>query len=238
MSYYNKFQSDAIVAPARAAVDMQEILRWVYLWMGFGLATTAVAAVVTVNTPALVALLASPVLWIALIAELILVFALSATIMRLSPAAAAVMFFVYALLNGFTLSGIFLVYTQTTISAAFMATAALYGAMTIVGFTTQIDLTRFRSYLMMGLIGLLAAMVLNIFIGGSGLSMLISVVGVLLFTALTAYDTQKIKHMAQNAEVQGDGSIAMKLSIIGALTLYLDFVNLFLFLLRLLGGRD
>jgi len=148
------------------------------------------------------------------------------------------MFFVYAALNGFTLSGIFLVYTGQSITAAFVATAAMFGAMTIVGFTTAIDLTRFGSFLIMGVIGLLIAMLVNLFLASSGLGLLISVVGVLIFTGLTAYDTQRIKAMAARPHLQEDGSLAMKLSIIGALALYLDFVNMFLFLLRLLGSRD
>lgn len=236
MSYYN-WQEDSLPA-STARVEAQDILRWVYLWMGFGLLVTAGVAVVTVNTPALLALLASPVLWIALISELILVFALSAALPRLSPAAASLMFFVYAALNGFTLAGIFLVYTGASITAAFVATAAMFGAMTIVGFTTQIDLTRFGSFLFMGLIGLLIAMLVNLFLASSGLNLIISIVGVLIFTGLAAYDTQRIRAMAAQPQLQEDGSLAMKLSIIGALALYLDFVNMFLFLLRLLGHRD
>ncbi|NPV68456.1 MAG: Bax inhibitor-1/YccA family protein [Anaerolineae bacterium] len=236
MSYY-KWQEDSLPA-STVRVEAQDILRWVYLWMGFGLLVTAGVAVVTVNTPALLALLASPVLWIALISELILVFALSAALPRLSPAVASLMFFVYAALNGFTLAGIFLVYTGASISAAFVATAAMFGAMTIVGFTTQIDLTRFGSFLFMGVIGLLVAMLVNLFLASSGLNLIISIVGVLLFTGLAAYDTQRIRAMAAQPQLQEDGSLAMKLSIIGALALYLDFVNMFLFLLRLLGSRD
>ncbi len=236
MSYYN-WQEDSLPA-STVRVEAQDILRWVYLWMGFGLLVTAGVAVVTVNTPALLALLASPVLWIALISELILVFALSAALPRLSPAAASLMFFVYAALNGFTLAGIFLVYTGASITAAFVATAAMFGAMTIVGFTTQIDLTRFGSFLFMGLIGLLIAMLVNLFLASSGLNLIISIVGVLIFTGLAAYDTQRIRAMAAQPQLQEDGSLAMKLSIIGALALYLDFVNMFLFLLRLLGHRD
>lgn len=236
MSYY-KWQEDSLPA-STVRVEAQDILRWVYLWMGFGLLVTAGVAVVTVNTPALLALLASPVLWIALISELILVFALSTALPRLSPAVASLMFFVYAALNGFTLAGIFLVYTGASISAAFVATAAMFGAMTIVGFTTQIDLTRFGSFLFMGVIGLLVAMLVNLFLASSGLNLIISIVGVLLFTGLAAYDTQRIRAMAAQPQLQEDGSLAMKLSIIGALALYLDFVNMFLFLLRLLGSRD
>lgn len=236
MSYYN-WQDEAVVSPV-ARLDVQEIFRWVYLWMGFGLLVTAGVSVLTVSTPALLNLLFGPVLWIAVIGELILVLALSAALPRLSPTAAAAMFTGYAALNGFTLAGIFLVYTGGTIASAFVATAAMFGAMTVVGFTTRMDLSRFGAFLMMAVIGLVVAMVLNIFLGSSALNMLISVIGVLVFTALTAYDTQKIKRMAASAEVQQGGSLAMKLSIMGALTLYLDFVNLFLFLLRFLGSRD
>lgn len=237
MSIYN-WQDETLSAPPVARADVQEILRWVYLWMGFGLLVTAGVAALTVNTPALLGLVASPVLWIALIAELALVLILSAALQRLSPAAAAALFTGYAALNGFTLSGIVLVFSGGTIAAAFVATAAMFMAMTIVGFTTKMDLSRFGSILMMAVIGLLVAMVINIFLASSALNFIISIVGVVVFTALTAYDTQKIKHMAATTSIQQDGSVAMKLSLIGALTLYLDFINLFLFLLRLLGGRD
>ncbi len=233
MSYY-RWQEESLPA-STVRVEAQDILRWVYLWMGFGLLVTAGVAVVTVNTPALLSLLASPVLWIALIGELILVFALSAALPRLSPAVASLMFFVYAALNGFTLAGIFLVYTGSSISAAFVATAAMFGAMTIVGFTTRLDLTRFGSFLFMGLIGLLIAMLVNLFLASSGLSMLISVIGVLIFTGLTAYDTQTLKEMARAGFA--DEEVASKSAVMGALRLYLDFINLFLMLLRIMGRR-
>jgi FtsH-binding integral membrane protein len=234
MSYYN-WQDDAIAVPS-ARINIQSVLQWVYVWMAVGLLVTAGTAFLTINTPALANLLASPVIFVAFIVELVLVFGLSAALPRLSPGVASAMFFVYAALNGFTLSAIFFIYTGGTIAAAFGATAALFGAMSIVGFTTKTDLTRFRTYFMMALIGLLIVMVINIFLASSGLDLLISLVGVVLFTALTAYDTQKIKQMAAAAETRADGTTAMKLSIMGALALYLDFINLFLFLLRLLGG--
>ncbi|GAB4574882.1 MAG: hypothetical protein Kow0077_23610 [Anaerolineae bacterium] len=236
MSYYN-WQDEMTVSPT-AQIDMQALLRWVYVWMGFGLLVTAFVAVVTVSTPALLSLLASPLLWIALIGELVLVVALNLALPRLSPAAAAALFVVYAALNGFTLSGIFLVYTGSSIASAFVATAAMFGAMTVVGFTTNIDLSRFGSFLIMAVIGLLVAMIVNMFLGSSMLNFIISGVGVLVFTGLTAYDTQKIKRIAATSTIQQDGSLAMKLSILGALTLYLDFVNLFLFILRFVGRRD
>ncbi len=237
MSYFN-WQQEALPTSG-IRVDVQQVLRWVYAWMAFGLLVTAGVAFVTVQTGALVALMStSPLLiWGAVIVELILVVALGAAIGRLSPAAAGLMFFAYAALNGFVLSSIFYIYEIGSIVSAFAATAALFGAMSIVGFTTHVDLTRWGSFLFMGLIGIIIAMVVNMFLGSAALDTLISLGGVLLFTGLTAYDTQKIKRMAASPTVQGEGSLAMKLSILGALTLYLDFVNLFLFLLRLLGGR-
>ena len=238
MSSYN-WQDEVLTASPVARIDVQEILRWVYVWMGFGLLVTAGTAALTVNTPALLNLVASPILWVAVIAELVLVVVLSAALQRLSPAAAAVLFTSYAALNGFTLSGIVLVFSGGTIAAAFVSTAAMFMAMTVVGFTTKMDLSRFGSFLMMAVIGLLVAMIANMLIGSSALDMIIGFVGVIVFTALTAYDTQKIKNMAATMSLQSDGSAVMKLSLIGALTLYLDFINLFLFMLRLLGGgRD
>jgi len=236
MSNYS-WQEDALSSPI-SRVDVRSVLQWVYLWMALGLLVTAGVAFLTVNTPALLGLLASPALWIAVIAELALVLILSAALPKLSPGLASLLFFAYAALNGFTLAGIFLVYTGGTITAAFGATAALFGAMTFVGFTTKMDLTKMGAYLMMGLIGLVIAMVINLFLGSSGLDLIITLGGVLIFTALAAYDTQKIKRMANSIEIQADGSLAMKLSVMGALMLYLDFINLFLFLLRLLGRRD
>jgi len=236
MSNYN-WQEDALSSPV-SRVDVRSVLQWVYLWMALGLLVTAGVAFMTVNTPAMLNLLATPALWIAVIAELILVLVLSAALPKLSPGLASLLFFAYAALNGFTLAGIFLVYTGGTITAAFGATAALFGAMTVVGFTTQMDLTRMGTYLMMGLIGLVIAMLINLFLGSSGLDLVITLGGVLIFTALAAYDTQKIKRMANSVDIQADGSLAMKLSVMGALMLYLDFINLFLFLLRLLGRRD
>ena len=233
MSYYN-WQDDAISAPT-SQINVQSLFQWVYVWMAVGLLVTAGTAFLTINVPALASLALSPAIWIAFIGELILVFALSAAMTRLSPGVASLMFFVYAALNGFVLSSIFFLYTGGTNAAAFGATAGLFGAMSIVGFTTKIDLTRFGSFFLMALIGIVVVMVINIFLQSSGLDLIISLIGVLLFTALTAYDTQRIKKMAA-AAAQTDGSTLMKLSILGALALYLDFINLFLFLLRIMGG--
>ncbi len=227
------------VAKPEATFDVRPLMKMVYLWMGLGLGITAVLAVVFGNmfqqNPTL---LRQEIMIGAIIVELILVVALSAGINRMSPTVAAVMFVVYSALNGFTLSYIFLIYELGAIYSAFFTAAALFGAMSLVGYTTSIDLTQYRSYFMMGLIGLIIAMVINIFLRSDGFDFLISIVGVILFTALTAYDTQKLARMANHPDVQSAGATLSKLSILGALTLYLDFINLFIFLLRIFGRRD
>lgn len=225
---------------ALSRVELHPLFRNVYMWMFMGLLTTTAVAVYTSTSGMMLSLLANPPILIgAIIGELALVFILSAAINRLSATVAGVMFFAYSALNGFTLSLIFLAYELGTISIAFGVTAVLFGIMTVFAMTTQIDLTRYRSYFMMALIGLVIAMVVNMFLGSGPLDYVISMVGVLLFTALAAYDTQVIKQMAQDpALMQQDSDTLMKISIIGALKLYLDFINLFLFLLRLFGGRD
>ena len=147
------------------------------------------------------------------------------------------LFFAYAALNGVTLSAIFLVYELGSIGMTFFVAATLFGAMSLIGYSTKKDLSGWRSFLLMGLIGLVIASVVNIFFASSGLDWLLSIVGVLLFLGLTIYDTQRIKVMTQQTMLMGDESVAMKMGILGALRLYLDFVNLFLYLLRFLGRR-
>ena len=219
-------------------VEVRPLMRMVYLWMSLGLLITAFVAVTVSSTPSLSRLVLNPAIMIgAIIGEVALVIALGAAMRRLSPTAAAAMFIVYALLNGFTLSIIFAVYALGTISLAFFSAAGTFAAMTVLGYTTELDLSQYRTYFMMALIGLLIAMLVNMFLRSSGLELVISMAGVLIFTVLTAYDTQKIKRWAADPSFTEDGSLLMKVSIMGALTLYLDFVNLFLFLLRLFGRR-
>ncbi len=219
-------------------VEVRPLMRMVYLWMSLGLLITSFVAVVTTSTPALSRLALNPAVLIgAVIGELVLVMALGLAMRKLSPTAAAIMFIVYAVLNGFTLSIIFAVYALGTIGLAFFSAAATFAAMTVLGYTTELDLSQYRTYFMMALIGLVIAMVVNFFLNSSGLELIISMAGVLIFTVLTAYDTQKIKRWAADPTFTEDGSLLMKVSIMGALTLYLDFVNLFLFLLRLFGRR-
>jgi FtsH-binding integral membrane protein len=209
----------------------------VYAWMVIGLVITAVAAWLTTSIPALQEAIFTniPVFFGLLIGELVLVIVLSAAVNRLSPALATLLFAGYAALNGVTLSFLMLVYTDASIFLTFGVTACTFGIMTLFGYTTQRDLTRLGSLLIMALIGLIIASVANIFFASSTLYWIVTYVGILIFIGLIAYDTQKLKRMSLSLGT--DGSMAQKASIIGALQLYLDFVNLFLLLLRLLGKR-
>ena len=238
MSNFFGSQSESSIAGSGVRVEFNALMRQVYLWMATGLLVTTAVAVGTATIPSLQRLALNPaVLIIAIIAELALVIGLSFGLRRMSPGVAIAVFFVYAALNGFTLSIIFLAYDLGTIGAAFFTTAVLFGAMTVVGFTTKVDLSKYSTYFLMALIGLIIAGVVNIFLRSSAFDFVISIAGVLIFTALTAYDTQRIKQMSADPTIQADGSLSMKLSIMGALRLYLDFINLFLFLLRLFGRR-
>ena len=221
--------------PLTRGVNLQSIMRQVYVWMGAGTLLTAAVAYLTVNS-GLIRLAANPIILLGtVIAELALVMGISFGFNRISAMTATMLFLLYAALNGFTLSLVLLAFTTASIAGAFVATGALFGAMSIIGYTTRVDLSKMGTYLMMALIGLLIAMVVNIFISSGPLDLIISVVGVLLFTALTAYDTQRIGRMAAQMDAQGEAGA--KLSIFGALKLYLDFINMFLFILRLVGRR-
>ena len=175
-----------------------------------------------------------PLMWVLILAPLGLVFLLSFGINRLSASTALMLFFVYAGLLGLSLASIFLVYTGASITRVFFISAATFGAMSLWGYTTQRDLTGMGSFMMMGLIGIIIASLVNIFLKSSGLDWAISVIGVLVFVGLTAYDTQRIKEMYN---VQDDGTVTGRKAVMGALSLYLDFINLFLMLLRIFGDR-
>jgi len=180
------------------------------------------------------AIFQSPLLWVLVLAPLGLVFALSFGINRLSAGTALMLFFVYAGLLGLSLASIFLVYTGASITRVFFISAATFGAMSLYGYTTQRDLTGIGSFMFMGLIGIIIASLVNIFIQSSAFQFALSVAGVIVFTGLTAWDTQQIKEMYY----EGDGSVvAGKKAIMGALRLYLDFINLFMMLMQLLGDR-
>lgn len=180
------------------------------------------------------AIYTSPLRWVVIFAPLAAVFFLSFRIERMSVAAAQATFWIYAGLVGLSLSSIFLVYTGTSISQVFFVTAAAFGALSLYGYTTGRDLSAFGSFLIMGLFGIIIASIVNIFLASSALAFAVSVVGVLVFAGLTAYDTQRIKEMYY---VGDDGTVAGRKAILGALSLYLDFINMFMMLLQLFGDR-
>ncbi len=209
----------------------------VFTWMAMGLGITALTAFLTYNSGLFYTLATNQFMfWGLLIAELGLVFYLSSRIMKISFATATVLFSVYAILNGVTLSFIFAVYSIGSIVQTFLVTAGTFGAMAVFGAVTKRDLSKMGSILMMGLMGIIIASLVNLFIGNGMMDLIISVIGVLIFTGLTAWDTQKIKHLL--SEAYEDNDDIKKLSVLGALSLYLDFINLFLYLLRFLGNRD
>ena len=216
-------------------VEVRPLLRSVYLWMTLGLLITAVVAFAIADyAPHLLQNVL--LVWGILIAQLILVITLAAAIWRLSFGASALIFVLYAGLTGISLSGIVLYYDLGTLAQAFLSAAALFVVMSIVGFTTKADLSKLGTYLIIGLFGIIIAMFINFFFRSSAFDFVISIIGVIIFTGLTAYDTQKIARLASDPRIEGQGSqLAGKLSILGALTLYLDFLNLFLFLLRIFG---
>jgi FtsH-binding integral membrane protein len=203
--------------------------------MALALAVTGLTAWWVATTPSVLQAIYSSraVMWILLIAEFGLVFAISGAIQRISSSTARLLFFVYAVVNGLTLSFIFLVYTSTSIATTFFITAGTFALMSIFGYVTKSDLTRAGNMLFMVLIGVVLASLVNIFLKSSTLGWIITIAGIIVFVGLVAYDTQKIKQFAQAAY---DSETGRKLAVIGALSLYLDFINLFLLLLNLFGG--
>lgn len=220
----------------------------VYNYMAAGVALTGVVAWLTYNaavitnaagqitglTPFGSAIFGGPVTLILFLGTLGIVFFISFRISSLQPSTALMLFMGYAALLGLMLSSVFLAYTQTSITRTFFISAASFGALSLYGYTTQRDLSPIGAFLVMGLFGLILAMVVNIFLGSQGLAFAISVIGVLIFAGLTAWDTQRIKEMYN---VNDDGTMVGRKAVMGALTLYLDFINLFLFLLRFMGDR-
>ena len=206
------------------------VMRGVYGWMGGGLALTALVSLLTVSTPALLdAILGNRILFYALmLGELGLVIGISGAINRISASTASMLFLVYAALNGVTMSTIFVAYTSSSVASTFLITSCMFGAMSLYGYLTKSDLTSWGSFLFMGLVGVVIASLVNIFLQSSMIYWVVSFCGVIVFTGLTAYDTQKIKNL---------GNTGRKGAILGALTLYLDFINMFLIMLRLFGNR-
>jgi len=217
---------------------LESVLRHVYVWMTLGLFITAGVAAFVSASPLFQVLTGQPLIFFGLlILELALVMGLSWGIKRISTTTAISLFLLYAALNGLTLSTLFVVYSLGGIAFTFIASAATFGVMSIIGYTTKIDLTKIGTFLLMGLIGLVIAMIVNIFWANSTLGWMVTFGGIFLFLGLTVFDTQRIKRMTATALQQGDEHIESHLGILGALSLYLDFVNLFLFLLRLTGHR-
>ena len=206
------------------------IMRGVYAWMGGGLALTALVSLITASSPALLqTILGNRMLFYALLfGELGLVVAISGAINRISASTASLLFLAYAALNGLTMGTLFVVYTSSSIASTFVVTSGMFGAMSLYGYLTKSDLTSWGSFLFMGLVGVVLASVVNIFLHSPMISWVLSICGVVVFTGLTAYDTQRIKNQ---------GHTGLKGAVLGALSLYLDFINMFLSMLRLFGDR-
>ena len=242
-----------------AAVDagLRAYMLRIYNYMSIGLAITGLAALgvfimSTTTDPSLVAykfkdisltqfgyqMYFGPLKWLFIFAPLVMVFVISAGINRLRPATAQMLFWVFSALMGISLSSIFLVYTHTSIVRVFFITAATFGALSLFGYTTKRDMSGMGSFLFMGLIGVIIASVVNLFLASSMLQFIVSVVGVLVFAGLTAWDTQRLKNDYIYGYAAQGGEIAERAAISGALSLYLNFINLFTLLLQLLGQRD
>ena len=222
----------------RAVIDegLRAYMLRVYNYMASALALTGVVAYAVANTEVLFnAIFGTGLVWVVILAPLGLVFFLSARVNKMSVTAAQTTFWVFAALMGMSLASIFVIYTQESIARVFFITAGTFGAMSLYGYTTKKDLTGWGSFLMMGLIGIIIASIVNIFLASSAMHFAISVIGVLVFVGLTAYDTQKIK---ESYAASDSGEVASKKAIMGALRLYLDFINLFLMMLRLFGNRN
>lgn len=213
------------------------VMRKTFGWMTMCLLITGLTAMGVVNSGLFYQIASSGVMWLLIIAELVLVFVLSARIHKMSVTTATIMLIVYSVLNGATLSFIFLAYSLGSIAKTFFITTGMFGVMALVGATTKRDLSKMGSILFMALIGLIIASLVNIFLHSSGLDWIISLIGVVLFTALTAYDVQRVKRLATESDLYDDTQVG-RLAIISALSLYLDFINLFLYLLRFFGRND
>ncbi len=222
----------------RVAEALGDTMRRVFLLMTLGLLATTAAAFGVAVTPLSNLILGNMFIFFGLIVgELVLVIVLSAAIGRLAPATALALFLVYAVVNGLTLSVIFFAYSSSAIAVAFFATACMFGAMALLGYTTQMDFSKFGVFLLMGLVGLIVVSLVNFFLRSDLVSWIISLVGAFLFLGLTAYDTQKIKRMLVPQLAAGDEAAVSRVSVLGALSLYLDFINLFLMILRLISRK-
>lgn len=232
--YNNQFSSNT--NDFALASRVSAVMKRVYIKMALALIVTGLVAWLTANNEAMLNLLYAnrASIWILALVEVGLVLFISARINKISNATATALFYLFAVVNGLTLSFIFIAYTHQSIANVFFITAGTFGAMSAYGYLTNRDLSRMGSFLIMALIGLIIASVVNIFMHSEGLYWIISIVGVLLFVGLTAWDTQQVKRMAEMAPAES----LSKIATIGALSLYLDFINLFIYLLRILGNRN
>jgi hypothetical protein len=238
--YYNRYENTVTASEAQSQASTI-FLDKVFNWMAIGLGITGLLAFLVANTPAALEIfILNPMMrWGIIIGELGLVFYLSARIQKISPQAATALFLVYSALNGITLSVILLIYTATSVTATFFITAGMFAAMAVYGLVTKRDLSGLGSFMFMGLIGMIIASVVNIFLQSSMMSWIVSGVGVLVFTGLTAYDVQKITQIGASGIMQEGEAAIRKGAILGALALYLDFINLFISLIHFLGvSRD
>lgn len=224
----------------QAQIQVNEFIRSVYNWMAIGLALTGfVAFYISQNETLLRLIIGNRLIFFGLIiAEFALVFSISARVNKMQASTATGLFVLYAALNGATLSVIFLIYARSTIASTFFICAATFVACSIYGMTTKRDLTSLGGFMMMGLFGIIIASVVNMFVRSTGMSMIISYIGVFVFIGLTAYDTQKLKTMALTQPAGMEAGVVRKGAILGALSLYLDFINLFLMLLHIFGRRN
>ena len=240
MMNYNDFELKNLSVDEQLAMSsaFPVLMRKVYVWMTLALVITGFTAYGVATSPGVQQAIFTNqiVFWGLVIAEFALVIGVSAAINRLSLATATLMFILYSVINGALLSSIFLIYTASSISTVFFITAGTFATMALIGYTTKTDLSSIGKYLFMALIGLVIATFVNFFIKSSGFDYILSYIGVLIFVGLTAYDSQKIKQMLLQAPDAGEG--AQKIALLGALSLYLDFINLFLYLLRIFGRRD
>ena len=231
-------ETNEITKTFTRSVAQSSLFRSVYVWMTLALVITGFTALYVAKSYTLLNLMLQNQMafWGVLIAELGLVFYMSARINRISFTTATILFIVYSILNGVTMSMLFLIYTMSSIATTFFVTAGTFGAMAVFGYATKKDLTRIGNLCIMGVIGLIIASLVNMFLHNSMMDLIISYVGVLLFVGLTAYDSQKIKQMLSGEDIEVNET-TQKIALMGALTLYLDFINLFLYLLRILGDR-
>ena len=240
MMNYNDFELKNLSVDEQLAMSsaFPVLMRKVYVWMTLALVITGFTAYGVATSPGILqAIFGNPVLfWGMIIGELALVIGVSAAINRLSLATATLMFILYSVINGALLSSIFLIYTASSIATVFFITAGTFGTMALIGYTTKTDLSSMGKILFMALIGMIIATIVNLFVKSDGLMTILSYVGVLIFVGLTAYDTQRIKNMLLEAPDASEG--AQKIALLGALALYLDFINLFIYLLRIFGRKE